>query len=269
MALGWINCEEFSINSIMLMERFQIRYMLAKCERDGEYGRAAGIALRANPAVRWYVERLCPDRVEFVRQLADDAPSEASASVICKAEADTLSGIEDFVIYTRPELMQTHCPFIYGWNKDRLFEMADFHGKIVLDVGSGSGRLAFAAAERAREVYASEPVATLRAFILDKADRDGIRNIRVTDGFACRLPYPDHTFDIVMSGHVVGDDYDGEIAELTRVCKPGGWLLDCRGDQKGHDSPDAGLTRRGWEEMHYVGSFVKNTYRYRIQVPAA
>ena len=36
-----------------------------------------------------------------------------------------------------------------------------------------------------------------------KIARDGISNVRVVDGTSLALPYPDDTFDIVMSGHVV------------------------------------------------------------------
>ena len=38
---------------------------------------------------------------------------------------------------------------------DRLLSMADFTDKIVLDVGRGTGRLAFAATSKAKMVYAS------------------------------------------------------------------------------------------------------------------
>lgn len=54
-----------------------------------------------------------------------------------------------FVLFTTPERMDAQSDYIYSWDKKRLLEMADFRGKIVLDVGSGSGRLAFAAAEQA------------------------------------------------------------------------------------------------------------------------
>ena len=100
----------------------------------------------------------------------------------------------------------------------------------------------------------------------DKIKNDGIKNVRVLDGLVTELPFPDDTFDIVMSGHVFGDDWDKEINELTRVCKPGGWLLDCPGDSLIDIKPNEGLTSRGWEEIHYVGSFGKDVHIHRKQV---
>ncbi len=132
----------------------------------------------------------------------------------------------------------------------------------MLDVGSGSGRLAFAAATVAREVYASEPVCTLREFMREEFARRGIRVMRVTDGMADNLPYPDNTFDIVVSGHVVGDDHDAEIAELTRVCRAGGTLIDCLGESV-TDGIDAELRRRGWEEYPYTSFYGGKVRRYR------
>jgi len=92
----------------------------------------------------------------------------------------------------------------------------------------------------------------------------GTKNGRATI-FLTSIPYPDSTFDIVMSGHVVGDDWDAEIAELTRVCKPGGWLLDCRGDSF-NDKSSPELVARGWEEIRYTGSFGTEMHNRRKQV---
>ena len=96
--------------------------------------------------------------------------------------------------------------------------------------------------------------------------REGIKNVRVLDGLVTELPFPDDTFDIVMSGHVVGDDWDNEIAELTRVCKPRGYLLNCPGDSERDMKPCTELTSRAWEEHHYIGSFSKDVYIHRKQV---
>ena len=138
-------------------------------------------------------------------------------------------------------------------------------GKTVLDVGAGSGRLAFAAAEKASWVYASEPVGTMREFMRDKIMREGIENIRVLDGLVTELPFPDGTFDVVMSGHVFGEDWDTELAEFTRVCKRSGWLLNCPGDSVGNILPQPELTKSDWEEIHYIGSCGKDVYIHRKQ----
>ena len=52
--------------------------------------------------------------------------------------------------------------------------------------------------------------------------RKGITNMRVCDGLCHCLPFPDNSFDVVMSGHVVGDFFREEVDELTRITKPGG-----------------------------------------------
>lgn len=267
--LNWINPENYSFNSFLLLERFQIRLMMETGgwrNNKAEWQSSMGIALNANPAVKWYLMRRCPECAQMAAELAGNAPAVTEAKEIRAAEIYVLESVEDFVIYTTPEAMAESCDFIRGWSKERLFELTDFNDKIVLDVGAGSGRLTFAAAERAAWVYASEPVGTLREFIRDKFTEEGIKNIRVVDGLVENIPYPDNVFDIVMSGHVIGDDYDAEIAELIRVCRPGGWLVDCPGDSLGNIQPKPELIARGWEEFFYTGSFGGDVYNYRKQV---
>ena len=268
MGLGWIKAEDYSFNAFLLMERFQIYSMMKSGgwrNDNAEWKRSMGIALNANPAVAWYLTHRCPECVAVVKELTENAPAVTDEQEIRKAEIYALLSVEDFVMYTTPELMDTSCDWIYKWDKSHLFELADFKDKIVLDVGSGSGRLAFAAAELAREVYANEPVGTLREYLRDKIKRENITNMRVVDGLVDNLPYADNTFDIVMSGHVVGDFWDVEIAELARVCKSGGWLLDCPGyddesddEQAEEDKRDDELVKRSWEALRYD--------RYRKQI---
>ncbi|MDR3121571.1 MAG: class I SAM-dependent methyltransferase [Clostridiales bacterium] len=267
--LGWINPSDYSFNSFLLLERFQIRmiFQFGGWRVDSaEWKSKMGVALNANPAVRWYFERRCPECAPTVAELAANAPAAPDPMQIREAEVFALAGVEDWITYTTPEVMAEKSDYIRGWSRERLFELADFSGKIVLDVGAGSGRLTFAAAEKAAWVYASEPVETLREFMRGKSKDMNFGNIRVADGFVTAIPYPDNTFDIVMSGHVVGDFWDDEIAELTRVCKSGGWLLDCVGDSVGDIKPKSELTERGFEEIHYVGSFGKDVYNYRKQI---
>jgi Methylase involved in ubiquinone/menaquinone biosynthesis len=259
MGLGWINVEEFSFNCLLAMETFQLSGMFTWHKNNDEWKRHMGITLANNPVVKWYIVYKCPQHAAFIEEIT----SGVYECDVRKSELYILASIEDFVVYTRPEIMDSSCDFIYAWSKERLYELTDFKDKLVLDVGSGSGRLAFAAAEQAKFVIASEPVTTLREYLNNKIKRENITNMRVANGMAHDLPFLDNTFDIVMSGHVVGDDYDSELAELERVVKSGGWILDCPGERCDKDDTLVGL---GWEELRYESSLGGYAYRYRKQI---
>ena len=261
--LGWMNPEDYSFDCMLRMERFQIRYILGNPDEAGK--KALAMALKANPKVAGLFMSKCPEMAETVKTLTAQVPAELTPEEIRTAEVQVIGDYEDFVIYTTPNLMPEKCDFIYGWHKERLFEMCPLEGKTVLDVGSGTGRLAFAAAEKAAFVVASEPVDSLREYMRDEIARKGITNMRVCDGMCDSLPFPDNSFDVVMSGHVVGDRFRDEVNELTRITKPGGWLLDVPGDQQRETGRNEALIADGWEEMAYEGTFGRTTYRYRKQ----
>ena len=181
--LGWIDPADYSFDCMLRMERFQIRMMLESLV-EGERPVMAA-ALKANPKVAWLFTQKCPEMAETVDALVSSAPDGLTPEQIREAETTILGGFEDFVIYTTPEQMAEKCDFIYGWNKERLFELCDLEGKTVLDVGSGTGRLAFAAAEQAAFVVASEPVDALREFMRDEINKKGHHPAQMDDQSKC------------------------------------------------------------------------------------
>ncbi len=101
----------------------------------------------------------------------------------------------------------------------------------VLDVGSGFGRHVYECARRGARVvaldYAADEVVETRNTLAAMVDAGEITADRLTGvlrGDARSLPFPDDTFDIVITSEVLEHIQDdvAAIAEMVRVLKPGG-----------------------------------------------
>jgi SAM-dependent methyltransferase len=105
-----------------------------------------------------------------------------------------------------------------------LVEAVDVHaGEAVLDVGSGTGNVAIAAARREADVIATDFVESLLEQAAQRAEGEGLP-IRTRIADAQALPFPDGSFDVVLSsfGVIFAPDQETAAAELVRVCRPGG-----------------------------------------------
>ena len=106
-------------------------------------------------------------------------------------------------------------------------------GDLFLDAGAGFGRHAFEAARHGATVFAldyaaEETIGTRATFggMIAAGEIPAERFGGVLRGDATRLPFPDDTFDCVVTSEVlehIQDDVSA-IAELHRVLKPGGSL---------------------------------------------
>jgi SAM-dependent methyltransferase len=101
---------------------------------------------------------------------------------------------------------------------------ADPHaGQRVLDVACGSGNAALVAARRYCEVTGIDYVPALIERAKQRAAAEGTKiDFRVGD--AQELPFPDASFDVVLSvfGVMFAPDQEKAARELLRVCRPGG-----------------------------------------------
>ncbi len=94
----------------------------------------------------------------------------------------------------------------------------------VLDLGCGGGHVAYAVAPEVAEVVAYDLSAEMLAVVAAAARERGLANLRTVEGPAERLPFPDDSFDIVLSRYSAHHwrDLDAGLREAARVVRPGG-----------------------------------------------
>ncbi|HEY8555318.1 MAG TPA: class I SAM-dependent methyltransferase [Burkholderiales bacterium] len=119
-------------------------------------------------------------------------------------------------------------------------------GSLVLDVAAGNGNATLAAARRACDVVSTDYVPALLERGRARAEAEGF-DVRFERADAENLPYPDASFDVVLStfGVMFAPNQVRAAAELARVCRPGGRI---------------GLAN--WTPDSFIGSLFKLIGRY-------
>jgi SAM-dependent methyltransferase len=105
-----------------------------------------------------------------------------------------------------------------------LIEALDLHStERVLDVATGSGNAAMAAARRGCTVVGIDYVPALLIRARRRVEADGLA-VDFVAGDAEDLPFEDDSFDVVSSvfGAMFAPNQDRTASELVRVCRPGG-----------------------------------------------
>lgn len=109
---------------------------------------------------------------------------------------------------------------------DTLCEAVDLHpGSAVLDVATGTGHVALAAARRFCVATGVDYVPALIETARDRARAEGL-DVTFEVGDAEDLAFADASFDYVLSaiGVMFTADHARAASELVRVCKPGGTI---------------------------------------------
>lgn len=100
-----------------------------------------------------------------------------------------------------------------------------WRGRIVLDVGCGTGLQTVQFAPRAKHVIAIDIAGALMGKVREKLKMRGQTNVTLIQASATQIPLQDGSVDFVSAyGDVIGHipDYERAIAEMARVCRPGG-----------------------------------------------
>jgi SAM-dependent methyltransferase len=123
-------------------------------------------------------------------------------------------------------------------------------GQKVLDVATGSGNTALAAARRWCEVVGIDYVPELLATARQRASFERLE-VTFSEGDAEAIPFPEASFDVVLStfGSMFAPDQQKAADELLRVCRPGGRI---------------GLTN--WTPDSLVGEFFRSVVK-RLPLP--
>ncbi|MEV0826058.1 class I SAM-dependent methyltransferase [Nonomuraea rubra] len=124
-------------------------------------------------------------------------------------------------------------------------------GEEHLDVATGTGNTALAAARRSARVTAIDLVPELLAHAARRAEAEGL-TIGFRQGDAEALPVPDAAYDLVTStfGVMFARDQEQAAAELLRVTRPGGRIaLAC------------------WTPSGYMGRMLALNTKYRSPAP--
>lgn len=98
-------------------------------------------------------------------------------------------------------------------------------GSAVLDVAAGNGNATLAAARRACDVVSTDYVPALLDSARARAGAEG-HDVRFEQADAENLPFPDASFDVVLStfGVMFTPNQEQAAAELVRVCRKGGCI---------------------------------------------
>lgn len=98
-------------------------------------------------------------------------------------------------------------------------------GATVLDIACGTGNTAIPAAKTGAAVTGVDIASNLLEQARKRA-ADRRLNIRFEEGDAENLPYPDHSFDVVLTmfGAMFAPRPEKVASEILRVCKPGGTI---------------------------------------------
>ena len=204
---------------LLLLEAFQIKYLP---ERVAVKEFAS--LIREFPVVHRFLVSKYPPISSFLSGILEENQALEDRELIETNCQEALWEIADLIIYNKhPELFDTHAPI--KWDLGEISAITSLEGKVVADVGAGSGRIAFLVAPAVQTVYAVEPITSFRSYMKEKAAKNDVENLFVMDGTLDSIPLPGRFLDILITSNAIGWNLLEELKEIERVIKHGGHAI--------------------------------------------
>lgn len=250
----WIDVSTLPFNTLLLLEDPHLSWF----PRDWP-GNELGIALMSNPSVYNFFRTRLGAEGTWLEELVSRAGS-SDRDLVRRCEIAVMRAICDWIVYVYCPEEYDRQPFL-KWSNEELLGLADFRGKTIADIGSGTGRLLEPVISQAKTAFAVEPIRNLRNYLKMKFAEHGDRFFTM-DGLITDIPLPDDSCDIVLSGHVFGDFPLEEASEMERVVRPGGMVILCPGNSDVDNDAHAVLAEMGYQWSVFVepGDGVKRKY---------
>ena len=204
---------------LLLLETFQIKYLPARVPV-----KEFATLIRSYPVLHRFLISKYPPIATFLSGILKENPPEAKKEPKENQCQEALWEIADLIIYNKhPERFDAQAPI--RWEISEINTLCSLEGKVVADVGAGSGRIAFLVAPFVETVYAVEPLASFRIFMKKKSAEQGVKNLYVMDGTLDSIPCPDQFLDVLLTSNAIGWNLSEELPEIERVLKPGGHAI--------------------------------------------
>lgn len=216
---------------LLLLETIQVKSLPDRVNPDD-----FAVLIRNYPVAYRILCAKYPPVSPFLDSILEGLPSLADPQDIEDQCQEALWEIADLIIYNKyPDIFDALAPI--AWRLEDISSLAPLQGKVVADVGAGSGRIAFLVAPAATTVFAVEPIGSFRSFMKKKARIQRAENIFVVDGTLDSVPLPENSLDILITSNAIGWNLEEELVEIERVLKPGGHAIHLLQQEREQDNP--------------------------------
>ncbi|OGO36553.1 MAG: hypothetical protein A2147_07270 [Chloroflexi bacterium RBG_16_57_8] len=143
---------------------------------------------------------------------------------------ETLENRWDILYRDYPEAYEEFAsvPYSKSW-LDAARRITGFRGKVVADIGSGTGKSTFEVARYPKQVIGIEPEDAMRKIAMENAAELGLSDVSFLEGRAERIPLADNAVDITIAVTAASfynkENVKSFSSEAERITRKGGHIL--------------------------------------------